>query len=204
MPGPPNRPPERDQPPTPPPAAAEPPDRAVLRRLVPCHVALLQDAWKGAPSPEVIAPFEKAEAALRAGEAAAAQSALDVLSVRFAEPRWPTLPPPFRDLRVPIPLPVPPQWDPEHGLSPPEREARTARRRAEEQVTLAEASLTWAGNHGIRTDDLGSRLSEARAALAGGGVAPGFYPAIDALWIELRARLPRPKGSGAPPSPARS
>ena len=204
MPGAPNRPPEQKEPAAPLPPVAEPPDRGVLRRLVPCHVALLQDSWKGAPSPEVVGPFEKAEAAFRSGDLAAAQSALDLLAIRFAEPRWPTLPAPFRDLRVSIPFPVPPQWDPDHALAPADRDARKARRRAEEQLTLAEASVAWAGTHGVRTDDLARHVQSARGALAAGSVPPEFYPAIDALWTELGPRLPRPKGtSGAgPPAPS--
>jgi hypothetical protein len=166
-------------------------------------VALLQDSWKGAPSAEVITPYEKAEAAFRAGEHSAAQSALDQLSIRFAEPRWPTLPAPFRELRVPIPLPVPPHWDPEHGLETEEREAKRARRRAEEQLTLAEASVAWSGAHGIRSEDLAPRLHEAQAALARGEVPPEFYAAIDAIWTDLHARLPRPKG-GTATAPASS
>ncbi|MGA8536079.1 MAG: hypothetical protein WB789_01645, partial [Thermoplasmata archaeon] len=93
----------------------ETPERRALRRLAPSRVALRLDQWKGAPSPDLLTPFEKAEAAYTAGDYTAALQALDQLSIRFAEPRWPTLPEPFRRLRVPIPAPMPPHWDPEHG-----------------------------------------------------------------------------------------
>jgi hypothetical protein len=200
MPGAPNRPPERTDEAPPAPPVPEPPATRALRRLVPTHVALLLDSWKGAPSPEVLAPFERAEHALDAGDAVGALSALDQESIRFAEPRWPTLPQPFRLLRVPIPAPMPPNWDPENALPAPEKEARKARRTAEEQLELAEGSVAWAAQHGVPVDDLRPRVVAAKAALAAPGVPTAFYEEIDALWTALRPRLPRPKGAGARPA----
>jgi len=170
----------------------------LLRRLVPSHVALLQKTWKGAVPPEVVAPFDKADAAFRASDFAGAASALDQLSIRFAEPRWPTLAEPFRRLRVPIPAPVPPHWDPDHGLAAAEKELRQARRLAEEQLVLAEASVAWASAHGVRTEGLPDALASAKASLATPGVPSGFYPAVDRIWQELRDRLPPPPRGGRP------
>jgi hypothetical protein len=198
MPGAPNRPPEGVGAPAPPPAP-DPPEARALRRLVPSHVALLQELWKGTVPAEVLAPFDKALGAFRSGDPAGATSALDQLSIRFAEPRWPSLPEPFRRLRVPIPAPVPPHWDPEHGLAAPEKEARQRRRVAEEQLALAEASVRWAGGHGIPSEPFEGRLAAARAALAGGGVPPEFYGAIDPLWTALESQLPPPPRGGKAP-----
>ncbi len=199
MPGAPNRPPEVAAPP--PPKAAEPPELKVVRRLVPSHVALLLDSWKGPLSPELSGPFEKAESSLAAGDLAGATSALDLLAIRFAEPRWPSLPEPFRRLRVAIPVPVPPHWDPEHEMTTAEREARRARRIADDQLVLAEACVTWAAGHGLETAELRSLVEEARSALGPDGVGEGFYPRIDMLWSRLREQLPRPRTAARAPPP---
>ncbi len=200
MPGAPNRPPEIAAPPAPP--VVDRPEQKLLRRLAPSHVALLLDSWKGPIAPEVLGPFEKAEAALSSGDLAGATNALDLLSIRFAEPRWPSLPEPFRRLRVPIPAPVPPHWDPDHALEPPEKEARKARRVADEQLLLAQGSVAWADAHGLGSPELSALLEAARGALGPERVGPEFYPKIDALWGTLRARLPRPKGAARAASPA--
>jgi hypothetical protein len=201
MPGAPNRPPESAAAPVPP--APVPPELRVLRRIVPSQVALLQPSWKGAVPAEVLAPFDKADAAFRAGDFAAATLALDQLSIRFAEPRWPTLAEPYRRLRVPIPAPVPPHWDPDHGLATPEKEARQARRLAEEQLALAEGCVAWASANGVTTDGLPPAVDAAKAALGSPGVASAFYEAIDPLWRALRERLPAPKrAAGAAPAAA--
>ncbi len=196
MPGAPNRPPEVAAPPAPPPPEA--PEARLLRRFVPSQVALLQESWKGGPPAEVLGPFEKAAAALRSSDFSTATTALDQLSIRFAEPRWPSLAEPFRRLRVPIPAPTPPHWDPDHGLSPEEKDGRRARRTAEDQLALAEASVAWATSHGVPSPDLPGALAAARAALSSPGVAPGFYEAIDRIWRELRGKLPAPRRAGAP------
>ena len=202
MPGPPNRPPEK-APETPPaPVGPESPADRVLRRLAPSRVALLLDVWKGAPSPELLVPFEKAEAAFASGDFENAASALDLLSVRFTEPRWPTLPEPFRRLRVPIPAPTPPNWDPEHGLPGTERDARRSRRAAEDQVALAEASVAWGAGHGVHVADLSAPLEEARTLLSTEGVSPSFYARIDGIWSALRERSPFPRSGAARPPPA--
>ncbi len=199
MPGAPNRPPEATPPP--PPVVVTAPDRKVLRRLVPTHVTLLLDTWKGPLSPDLVVPFEKAETAFAASDFPAATSALDVLSVRFAEPRWPTIPEPFKLLRVPIPAPMPPSWDPEHALPAPDKDVRRARKEAETQLALATGCVAWAAQHGVAADDLKPLLDSARTALDAGGVPPAFHEGIDALWTALRPRLPRPKGSGARAAP---
>ena len=199
MPGAPNRPPEGAGAPTPPPLP-DPPEAKVLRRLVPSHVALLQDLWKGAVPAEVLTPFDKALVAFRSGDFAGAASALDQLSIRFAEPRWPTLTEPYRRLRVAIPAPVPPHWDPDHGLAAPEKEARQRRRAADDQLALAEASVRWAAGHGVSAEPLERELTAARAALGEAGVPPPeFYTALDALWTGLEAQLPPPPRSAKGP-----
>lgn len=204
MPGAPNRPPEKapEVPPAPP--LAESPSARVLRRLVPSRVALLLDTWKGAPSPELLVPLEKAEAAYTAGDYENAASALDLLSVRLTEPRWPTLPEPFRRLRVAIPAPTPPHWDPEHALAPAEREVRQARRTADDQLALAEASVGWAGAHGIDAADLAGPAGEARTILSTEGVSAAFYEKLDGIWRSLRERTPfPPSGVARPAEPAK-
>jgi hypothetical protein len=202
MPGAPNRPPDTTPaaPPTPP--VPELPEKRVLRRLAPCRVALLWEGWKGAPSPELLTPFAKAEAAYAAGDYPAALTALDLLSVRFAEPRWPSLPEPFRRLRVPIPAPMPPHWNPDNALAPPEREAKRARDMAEEQLTLAAGCLAWLGAHGTDLGDLAPKLDEAKAIFPREGPSAGFYERVDAIWDAIRSRAPLPKAAAARPAPA--
>lgn len=202
MPGAPNRPPEVAAPAPAPAPRGEAPELRLLRRLVPSHVALLLDSWKGTPPPEVVGPFEKAEAALASGDLAGASTALDLLSTRLAEPRWPTLPEPFRRLRVEIPVPVPPHWDPEHGLDAAEKETRRARRVADDQLALAEGCLAWAEAHGLATDELRPLVDGARAEVGAAGVGDGFHPRLDLLWETLRPRLPRPANRAASRSPA--
>lgn len=202
MPGAPNRPPEKTKVPPPPLSIPEPPEKKVLRRLVPTRVALLLDTWKGTPSPELTGPFRKAEEAFAQGDYATALSSLDLLSVRFAEPRWTTLPEPFRLLRVPIPAPVPPHWDPDHALLPAEKEAKKARKIAEEQLALAQGCLAWATGHGVDVADLAPRLDGAAPRLADpAGLAP-FYEEVDAFWTGLHGRLPSPKVGPAAPAKA--
>ena len=201
MPGRPNKPPDIEPPPPSLTPIPETPDKKALRRLVPTHVTLLLDTWKGAPSPDLLGPFGKAESAFASGDYAATLSSLDVLSIRFAEPRWPSLPEPFRLLRVPIPTPVPPHWDPDHALPVAEKDAKKARRSAEEQLALARGCLAWAAGHGIETGDLAPRLDSAAGRLGDpSGLAP-FYDEIDAFWTGLNGRLPAPKAGKAPSAP---
>jgi len=180
----------------------EPPQKKVLRRLVPTRVTLLLDTWKGAPSPDLTGPYLKAEAAFAEGDFSGALSSLDQLSVRFAEPRWPILPEPFRLLRVHIRAPVPPHWDPDNAMAAPEKEAKKARQTAEEQLLLARGCIDWSAAHGIATTDLAPRLEVAAARLAEpAGLAP-FYEQIDTLWTDLLGRLPVPKGGAPRAAPA--
>jgi len=197
MPGAPNRPPEADAPPPPPPSSGTPAER-VLRRLGPSRVALHLDLWKGAPSKELVQPLESAEASYAAGDIPHAEGSLDQLAVRFAEPRWPTMPEPFKGLRQEIPPPTPPHWDPEHQLTPPEREARKMHRFAELQVKLADASLAWATTHGIPVTDLAPHLESARRRFSAEGASASFWADIDRIWSALRERVPMPKSLGAP------
>ena len=201
MPGAPTRPPEADTPPPPPPAAGSPADR-VLRRLGPSRIALHLDLWKGAPSKELVLPLESAESAFASGDLPHAEGALDQLAVRFAEPRWPTLPEPFRGLRQEIPAPTPPHWDPEHSLTPAEREGRKLHRFAELQLKLADASLAWAGNHGFAVDDLAAPLATAKARFPQEGGSAAYWAEIDRIWEGLRSRVPMPKPPGPPKAPA--
>lgn len=199
MPGAPNRPPETTpEPPVTPPVSV-PPQNKALRRLAPARVALLLDPWKGAPNADLMGPFDKAEGAFEAGDFPNALSALDLLSVRFAEPRWPTLPEPFGFLRVPIPAPMPPAWNPDNALPPAERELRRARRQADEQLALAAGSVAWAQSHQIEATDLQRLVEAARTVLGSDGLTPVFYERIDSVWEGIRARVPRPTSSRTRP-----
>ncbi|MEM0129059.1 MAG: hypothetical protein QXG65_02685 [Thermoplasmata archaeon] len=222
MPGAPNRPPDLSSaaPPAPdagagpaapaaagaPAPPAEAPGSAVLRRLVASRIALSLDLWKGAPSPELLRPLAQAEAAYAHGEWREAQEHLDQLSVRFAEPRWPTLPVPFRELRVSIPPPQPPHWDPDYALSPPEREARRARRAAETQIALLRASVAWAAQHGIGLGGAEAGIDAAVRAFESGGEPAALSAATEPAWQALYRAVPAPKAAGPaarpPPSPA--
>ena len=202
MPGRPNKPPDIE--PAPPSSVPIPetPEKRALRRLVPTHVALLLDIWKGAPSPDLTGPFGKVEASFATGDYAAAITSLDLLSVRFAEPRWPTLPEPFRFLRVAIPTPVPPHWDPDHALPVPEKDAKKARKTAEEQLALARGCVAWGSAHGIATQDLSPRIETAAARLSDPSGLASFYEEIDLFWGGLRGRLPAVKTGKAPTTAA--
>jgi hypothetical protein len=202
MPGAPNRPPETAPPPPPPTPVGEPPEKKVLRRLAPSRVALLLDLWKGAPSPDLTTPFDKAEAAFAAGDFPGALNSLDLLSVRFAEPRWPSLPEPFRLLRVPIPAPMPPSWNPDNALPPAERDVKRAARVAEEQLALADGTVAWAATHHVDLADLATAVPEARTILATEGATTDFYERIDRVWEAVRARAPLPKPPAGRPAPA--
>jgi|HubBroStandDraft_1064217.scaffolds.fasta_scaffold50864_2 hypothetical protein len=200
MPGAPNRPPPKDPEVPSAPTVPEPPERQALRRLAPSRIALRLDQWKGAPNADLLTPFEKAEAAYLAGDYTAALQALDQLSIRFAEPRWPTLPEPFRRLRVAIPPPMPPHWDPEHGMAVPEKESRKARRVADDQLALARATVAWATAHGTDLSAFSPRVEESAVILESEGLVPGFYERLDALWLAVRDQVAPPKGA----APARA
>lgn len=166
------------------------------------RVALRLDVWKNAPSREMVLPLERAETAYGTGDFAGAENALDQLAVRFAEPRWPTMPKPFRDLRVSIPPPQPPHWDPEHGLAAEAREANKGRRAAELQVTLAEGVLAWAAQHAVALDDAQPLVADARAALTADTTMDQMWSKLDAFWSVVRARVPMPSASPARAAPA--
>ena len=202
MPGAPNRPPENAPAAPVTPALSEPPEKKALRRLVPSRLTLLLDIWKGAPGTDLTVPYDRAEAAYDAGDYPAALQALDLLSIRFHEPRWPSLPAPFRLLRVAIPAPQPPSWNPENALSAAERDALRARRQADDQVLLARGSVAWAAAHGIEVGDWNARVEEAAQVLAAEGLVPAFYERIDPVWEGLRARLPRPTSVASRPPTA--
>ena len=199
MPGAPNRPPEADKPAPAAPLLADEASRRLNRRLGPMRVALRLDLWKGAPSPELVVPLELAEACLAAGDLPTASGHLDQLAVRFAEPRWPTLPEPFKGLRVSIPAPQPPQWDPEHALPADEKEARRLRRDAELQLALARASVAWGAAHQIDLSDLLPRIERAAPAI-GTTVDASFWTEMDGIWLEVRARVPMPQAAGRKPA----
>lgn len=198
MPGAPNRMPPPEAAPAPP---AEEAARSALRRLAPSRVALHLELWKGAPPADILAPLARAEAAFAANDWNAAASALDQLSVRFAEPRWPTMPAPFRDLRVAIPAPVPPQWNPDHALEPAARLDKQRRRDAEHQFALATATVDWMAAHGVAADDLTPLVAQAKAVLDAGGAPPEFWDPIDRIWGAVRARVPAPAAAARPPPP---
>jgi hypothetical protein len=202
MPGAPNKPPE-SAPVAPPPS--ETPEQGALRRLAPSRVALRLPIWKGAPSPDLLRPYSEADALFHAGDLPGAGAALDRLAVRFAEPRWPSLPDPFRQLRVPTPAPQPPHWDPDHALSPADRELARARRRAEAQVALARGSLDAEAARGTSVDDLRPLLEEADAARRTGALDASVWGPIDRIWRALLERVPAPAPApraGPPPPPA--
>ncbi len=199
MPGAPNRPPDPNAPPPPAPGPKETPQERTLRRLAPSRVALRLPLWKGAPSVELLQPLSEAESKFSAGDFAGAESSLDRLAVRFAEPRWPSLPVPFRSLRVPIPTPQPPQWDPDHALPPEEKEARKWRRYGETQLALARGSIEAESARGTSVGDLADRLAAAEAAAKGGEFGPAFWQPVDEIWNALRERAPLP--ASAPPRP---
>jgi hypothetical protein len=197
MPGAPNRPPTSSAPL----ATALPAEQAargVLRRLTPSRVALNLEIWKGPISPDLAVPFEKADGSYRAGDFPGAEAALDKLSVRFAEPRWPSLPEPFRRLRVTIPRPQPPQWDPEHALDAGQKQERQQQRAADNQLALLDGSLLWAEQRAIPVEDLRALAEAAHAAQPAG--SPEFWEAVDRAWLGLLDRLPLPKGIAAPPA----
>jgi hypothetical protein len=190
-------------------SAPAPPDgleRKVLRRLAPCRVALRLDLWKGAPARDLVEPFGRAESLYGSGDFRGADSALDQLSVRFAEPRWPTLPEPFRGLRVRIFAPMPPSYDPEYSLSAEEKESRRKRREADLQLALAKASVAWGGAHGVPMTDLSGPLERAEVALAGSGATEPFWTEVDVVWAAVRERVPVPTASprAAPAPPPES
>ena len=157
--------------------------------------------WKGAPSAELVSPLEGAEVAYAAGDWRETESRLDALSIRFAEPRWTTMPEPFRQLRVSIPAPQPPQWDPDFAVSAEEKEARKARRLLETQVALARACVEWAQKKGIDVSDLTAPVAAASEKQSAQAPPAEVYELLDPVWEALHTRVPMPKGPVARPAP---
>jgi len=200
MPGAPNRPPEIDAPVP----VADPTARRLLRRLGPARVALHLDLWKGAPSQELVVLLERAETNFASGDLVTSLNNLDQLSIRFAEPRWPTMPMPFQRLRVEIPHPMPPHWDPEHALPPAEKEGKRLQRDAETQRDLARGSIEWGRTHQVDLSDLTPTLERATATLQASGATDAFWADLDEIWQAVRARVPMPKAGGRPAAPKAS
>ena len=198
MPGAPNKPPELDAPPAP--GASEGADKVqvALRRLAPGRLVLRLPIWRGAPNVDLIKPLERAAAMIAAGQFPDAEKALDQFSVRLAEPRWPTIPEPWNRLRVSIPAPEPPHWNPDSRLPPADREAKKARVWAETQLLLAKATLELAPSIGVDLADVGATYSEAQDAFDREGVSGALWPPLDRLWTAVRDRVPLPA-----PAPSR-
>jgi hypothetical protein len=200
MPGAPNRPPEMD---TAVPVQ-DPTARRLLRKMAPMRVALHLDVWKSAPSSELVVLLERAESNLASGDFVTAQNNVDQLAIRFAEPRWPTMPIPFKSLRVEIPPPTPPHWNPEHALAPADKELKRLAREGETHVALARATIAWAPKHQIELADVAPTVERAQATLAAGGPTEPFWVDIDAFWQTVRDRVPMPKSTGKAAGPAKA
>jgi hypothetical protein len=200
MPGAPNRPPELDSAAP----AADPTSRRLIRRMAPMRIALHLDLWKGAPSQELVVLLERAESNFASGDLVTAQNNVDQLAIRFAEPRWPTMPMPFKRLRVEIPPPTPPQWNPEHALPPEEKELKRLAREAESHCDLARGTIDWGAAHQIDLSDLTPCLDRAKVTLAASGPNEAFWVDIDSFWQSVRSRVPLPKGSAKSAGPAKA
>jgi hypothetical protein len=195
MPGAPNKPPPLG--PVAPPVP-ETPRSKVLRRIAPVRTVLRLEIWRGSPPRELLTPFGQAEAAFGREEYEAANTFLDQLATRLAEPRWPTLPEPFRSLRVNVVRPQPPHWDPDHGAPPEERDARRARRYAEAQVQLARATYATELALGTPVPELAELLSGAETRLAAQAPDAEFWESVDRIWSTLREKVPVPAPFAAP------
>jgi hypothetical protein len=194
MPGAPNKPPDSAAVPPPPvPAGAAP----VLRRLVPSRIALRLDTWRKPLSTELLTPYLSAEAALGRGEPELASGYLDQLAIRFAEPRWPTMPAGLRSLAVQVIRPQPPNWDPDSKLTPEEREAKRKRSALATHLELLTTAIDLETRKGTPTADLASDLEGARSGSTAGDAA-AFWAAADRIWAALHERVPTP----IPASPA--
>ncbi|MCI4334164.1 MAG: hypothetical protein L3K04_00790 [Thermoplasmata archaeon] len=201
MPGAPNKPPDSAA------AVPAPPTDStakLLRRLVPSRIALRLDSWRQPLSPELLGPYLEAEACLGRGDIELASGCLDQLAIRFAEPRWPTLPAPFQVLQVQVVRPQPPHWDPDHGVTPEEKATRKARRALEGHAGLVKAALELETRKGTPTADLAELAAAVEAALAA-GETEAFWSAADRIWAALRDRVPVPaapaRAASAPREP---
>lgn len=203
MPGAPNKPPDLEAAPAP---VAVPPDdkrRHALRRLAPDRIVLHLPIWRGTPHADLVKPLERAAATVAAGEFPDAEKALDQFSVRLAEPRWPSLPEPWVRLRVAIPAPQPPHWDPDFPLPPAEREAKRDRAWAGTQLLLAQGALELAPALHADLSDVQAGVAEAKAILERDGVSAEFWAPLDRLWEAVQNRVALPSaaaGRVAPPA----
>ncbi len=201
MPGAPNKPPAIDAPPAPEVPLAGDKRQHALRRLAPARLVLRLPIWRGAPHSDLVKPLERVAATLAAGEFPDAEKALDQFSVRLAEPRWPTIPEPWVRLRVPIPAPQPPHWDPDFKLAPSDRETKKNREWARTQLLLAKGALELAPSLHVDLTDVQSTVAEAQAVFDRDGPRAEFWTPIDRLWeaVESRVALPAPAAARATP-----
>jgi hypothetical protein len=201
MPGAPNKPPDIEAPPAP----ASPPSgdkrQHAFRRLAPDRLVLRLPIWRGAPNADLVKPLERAAATLAAGEFPDAEKALDQFSVRLAEPRWPTIPEPWVRLRVPIPAPQPPHWDPDFKLAPGDREAKKNREWAQTQLRLAKGTLELAPSLNVDLTDVQSCVAEAQTIFDRDGATPDFWAPLDRLWEAVESRVPLPSPAAARAAP---
>jgi hypothetical protein len=202
MPGAPNKPPEIEAPPAPALPSGGDKRQHAIRRLAPARLVLRLPIWRGAPNADLVKPLERVAATLAAGEYPDAEKALDQFCVRLAEPRWPTIPEPWIRMRVPIPAPQPPHWDPDFRLSPPDREAKKNREWAQTQLLLAQGALEIAPSLSVDLTDVQPSVADARAVFDREGVTDAFWAPIDRLWeaVESRVPLPAPAARSAPPA----
>ncbi len=201
MPGAPNKPPTIDSPP-----AAAPPEQGekrqhALRRLSPDRLVLRLPIWRGPPSLDLVRPLERVAQSITAGEFPDAEKALDQFSVRLAEPRWPTIPEPWVRLRVSIPAPQPPHWNPDNQLSPADRDAKHAREWADTQLRLLRATFELAPSLKVDLADVASCVDEAQSALEQDGPSPAFWAPVDRVWDAVESRVGLPAVAAARPAP---
>lgn len=201
MPGAPNKPPEIDAPLSPQATPGSDKRQHAVRRLAPDRLILRLPIWRGAPHTDLVKPLERVATMLEAGEFPDAEKALDQFSVRLAEPRWPTIPEPWARLRVSIPAPQPPHWDPDHKLSPADRETKKNQEWARTQLLLAKGALELAPSLPLDLTDVQSAVSEAQAIFDREGPSAEFWMPIDRFWeaVQSRVALPAPASTRAAP-----
>lgn len=190
MPGAPNKPPDRDAAPAP--ESPPPGDKRqhALRRLAPDRLVLRLPIWRGAPNADLVKPLERVATTLASGEFPDAEKALDQFSVRLAEPRWPAIPEPWVRLRVLIPAPQPPHWDPDFQLAPADREAKRNREWARTQLLLAKGALELAPSLNVDLTDVEPTVATAQAVFDREGPTAEFWAPLDRLWDAVERRVP--------------
>ncbi|MGC2288230.1 MAG: hypothetical protein WA688_00025 [Thermoplasmata archaeon] len=203
MPGAPNKPPDSEAPPAPTSPLPEDKMQHAIRRLAPDRLVLRLSIWRGAPNVDLIKPLERVAATLAAGEFPDAEKALDQFSVRLAEPRWPTIPEPWIRLRVAIPAPQPPHWNPDFTLTPADRDAKKDREWAHVQLLLAKGAVELAPSLSVDLTDVQSCVAEAQAIFDHEGATAAFWAPLDRLWNAVQNRVPLPSPAAvraAPPA----